>query len=320
VPAQELPLEATAPGKVVLFGEHAVVYGYPGITASIGFNLRARITRDPDGPRFLAPRSRQVFEADESGIDLRLFGQAVDRALAMYNLQQAPIAIEIESELVPGMGLGSSAACSTALCLALRKYAGMDNERRYSPTLFAEVQQLESIFHGNPSGMDAATVLSGGVLWFRGGTPREILPIRLPHRLAGLICIVEPGARTIELVSHVRHSRELAPRRVDGLLEQIGSVTTEAGSALGAGDVEHAGALMLRNHELLAELGVSTPGLDRAVELLSGLAGVHGAKLTGAGGGGAVIALVEADQRPALHELLAQRFALVVPFDLGGER
>ena len=90
--------------------------------------------------------------------------------------------------------------------------------------------------------------------------------------------------------------------------------------ALGAGDVEHAGALMLRNHELLAQLGVSTPGLDRAVELLSGLPGVHGAKLTGAGGGGAMIALVDADQRPALHELLAQKFALVLPFDLGGER
>jgi mevalonate kinase len=218
------------------------------------------------------------------------------------------------------MGLGSSAACSVALCLALRKFAGLDHDRRYSPTLFAEVQQLESIFHGNPSGMDAATVLSGGVLWFRGGTPREILPIRLPHRLAGLICIVEPGARTIELVSHVRHSRELSPRRVDGLLEQIGSVTTEAGSALGAGDVEHAGALMLRNHELLADLGVSTPGLDRAVELLAGLPGVHGAKLTGAGGGGAVIALVDAEQRPALQETLTQRFPLVLPFDLGGER
>jgi mevalonate kinase len=165
--------------------------------------------------------------------------------------------------------------------------------------------------------MDAATVLSGGVLWFRGGPPREILPIRLPRPLAGLICIVEPGARTIELVGHVRQSRELAPRRVDGIMEQIGILTAEAGSALGAGEAEQVGRLMTLNHELLTELGVSTPGLDGAVAHLCGLDGVHGAKLTGAGGGGAVIALVDPTRRAALLEQLALRFPLVMPFDLG---
>jgi mevalonate kinase len=165
--------------------------------------------------------------------------------------------------------------------------------------------------------MDAATVLAGGVLWFRGGPAREILPIRLARPLSGLICVVEPGARTIELVGHVRQSRELAPRRVDGIMEQIGSLTAEAGSAPGTGEAEHLGRLMQRNHELLGELGVSTPGLDSAVQLLCGLPGVHGAKLTGAGGGGAVIALVDAQHRSALLEELAQRYPLVLPFDLG---
>jgi mevalonate kinase len=261
--------------------------------------------------------SRQVFDVDESDLDLRLFGQAFDRALALYGIQQAPIAIEIDSDLVPGMGLGSSAACSVALCLALRQYAGLDHARRYVPALFDEVQQLESIFHGNPSGIDAATVLSGGVLWFRGGPPREILPIRLQHPLAGLIMIVEPGARTIELVNHVRHSRQLAQRRVDHTLEAIGNLTAEAGSALGAGEAEHVGLLMQRNHELLAELGVSTPQLDAAVSHLCGLPGVYGAKLTGAGGGGAVIALVDAAQRAELQAKLVRRYPLVLPFNLG---
>lgn len=316
-PQAGLPIEARAPGKVVLFGEHAVVYGYPGITAGIEASLRARITKDPDGPRFLAPRFRQAFAADESDLDLRLFGQAVDHALAMYGLQQAPLAIELDGDLLPGMGLGSSAACSVALCLALRQYAGLPSERRYTPQLFEEVQQLESIFHGSPSGMDAATVLAGSVLWFRGGPPREILPIRLSRPLAGLICIVEPGARTIELVGHVRQSRELSPRRVDGIMEQIGVLTSEAGSALGAGESEHVGLLMRRNHELLAALGVSTPGLDAAVEHLCGLPGVHGAKLTGAGGGGAVIALVDPARREQLIEETSGRFPVVMPFDLG---
>jgi mevalonate kinase len=193
----------------------------------------------------------------------------------------------------------------------------MDSTRRYVPALFDEVQQLESIFHGNPSGIDAATVLSGGVLWFRGGPPREILPIRLQRPLAGLILIVEPGARTIELVNHVRHSRQLAQRRVDRTLEEIGNLTAEAGSALGAGEAELVGQLMQRNHELLGELGVSTPKLDAAVSYLCGLSGIYGAKLTGAGGGGAVIALVDGAQRVDLLADLARRYPLVMPFNLG---
>ena len=252
----------------------------------------------------------------ESDLDIRLFSQVVDEALATYGLQQAPIAIAIESELVPGMGLGSSAACSVALCTALRRYSGLDHERRLHNELFEEVQKLESIYHGSPSGMDAATVLNGGVLWFRSGPPRETLSIRVPVQATGIICIVEPGARTIELVQQVRHSRELNPARVDAILSRIGEITASAGAALGGGNLEEVGRLMNENHELLADLGVSTPRLDEAVELLRGM-GAMGAKLTGAGGGGAVIALVNPEKRYSMMQELAGRFPLVLPFELG---
>ncbi len=310
-----LPIESHAPGKVVLFGEHATVYNYPGITASIDVGLTIRLSPDADGPRFLNPRFKQVFPAPRSDQDLRLFSKAVDEALEMYDLRSAPIAIQIESELVPGMGLGSSAAFSAALCSALRRYQGDRTAVRLGNGLFEDVQRLESIFHGHPSGMDAATVLSDGVLWFRKGPPREILPIRLSRPMAGLVCLVEPGARTIEMVRHVRRSRDLNPKRVDRLLEEIGNLTTDAGIALGVGDAEDVGRLMFRNHELLARLGVSTPELDKAVATLLDH-GVLGAKLTGSGGGGAVIALVEPEAQGQLLEELSGEFAQVIPFIL----
>ncbi|MBS1261306.1 MAG: 3-hydroxy-3-methylglutaryl-coenzyme A reductase [Calditrichaeota bacterium] len=308
-----LPIDAWAPGKVVLFGEHATVYNYPGITCAINVGLRIRVTRDADGPRFVSPRFNQPFGAPESDRDIRMFTRAVDQALDIYALQRDPIAVEIDSDLVPGMGLGSSAAFSAALCSALRTYRDGSGEISLARDLFDDVQRLESIFHGHPSGMDAATVISDGVLWFRKGPPREIVPIHMPHPMYGLICFVSPGARTIDMVRNVTQSRDLNPKRVDSLLEQIGELTSDAGIALGTGDNREVGRLMLRNHELLARLGVSTRELDNAIEFLMER-GVLGAKLTGSGGGGAVIAIVRPEDQDTLVHELADRFARVYPF------
>jgi mevalonate kinase len=106
------------------------------------------------------------------------------------------------------------------------------------------------------------------------------------------------------------------PEYIDGILQEIGALTVDAGIALGTGDEYELGRLMFRNHELLVKLGVSTPALDDAVETLLDH-GVLGAKLTGSGGGGAVIALVEPHRQYELMEELSEEFALVSPFTLG---
>ncbi len=315
--ARKGPVEAYAPGKVVLFGEHATVYGFPGITAAIDLGLKVRIRHDPDGPNYPHPYLRRAFPADPGKLDFTLFGKAVETALAMYGLENAPLAIEVESDLVPGMGLGTSAALSTALCTALRRYRKMSGERCWDRELFEEVQKLEAIFHGTPSGMDAATVLSGNVLWFRAGPPREVLPLKLRKPVAGVVCLVEPGASTRELVARVRRLREAHPERIDRLLGEIGEITTQAGIALGSGHLAETGRLMVKNHERLRELGVSTPGLDRAVEFLLEN-GALGAKLTGAGGGGAVVALVRPELLDGVLERLTPRFPSVFTFGIGG--
>ncbi len=314
---RDLPVESFAPGKVVLFGEHAVVYNNsPGISAAISSGLTVTISKDPDGPRFLNPQFKQVFPVPESDKDIRLLSKASDLALEMYGLDKEGIAIDIKSDLVPGMGLGSSAAFSVALCTALRRFKGLDHTRRWDNGLFKEVQKLEEIFHGSPSGMDAATILSDGVLWFRKGPPRELLPLRLSRPLTGIVCLVEPAVRTIDMVERVRRRREKNPETMNCILSDIGNLTVDAGIALGTGDVTEAGRLMFRNHELLAKLGVSTPALDRAVKDLLD-AGVLGAKLTGGGGGGAVVALVKASDQMRLVDELSGEFPLVLPFALG---
>ncbi len=306
-----LPFEVPAPGKLILFGEHATVYGHPGIAAPIDIGMRIRVSRDPQGPRLIRPRFKQYFGETEPESSFDLFSGAVQLGLSIHNLENEPIALEVESDLPVGMGLGSSAAFSAGVCKALRRYTGHQGGEE---TLFDEVQQLESIFHGNPSGMDAATVLADSVLWFRKGPPREIRPIEIPTPPSGLICIVEPGGSTLELVRMV--SRNLAgdEGRVKGLLEEIGGIASQAGTLLGAGNLVETGRLMNRNHELLAQLGVSTPQLDRATALLREQAGVLGAKLTGAGGGGAVIALTAPGEQHRLVESLADQFPLVIPF------
>jgi len=312
----DLPLESTAPGKAVLFGEHAVVYGQPGIAASLSLGLTVRLSHDPDGPRFVLPKFRQPFPIQEHESDYQLFSQATSQALEMHGLAKAPIAIEIEGELIPGMGLGSSAAFSVALITALRRFKKLDWQRRYTPELFREVQKLEEVFHGSPSGMDAATVLNGGVLWFRNGEPRELLPIRIPVSASGVICIVEPAPRTADVVQQVRLERELSPRRIEALIDEIGRVAIEGAFALGLGDLAQVGELMFANHELLARLGVSTPALDSAVERLREM-GALGAKLTGAGAGGAIIALVPREKQLMFLEELEKEYALVLPFNVG---
>jgi hydroxymethylglutaryl-CoA reductase len=313
---EQLPVEVFAPGKVVLFGEHATVYNYPGITTSLDVGMKVRISHDPDGPRFLKPHYKQVFTVEGSDIDVRRFTKAVDVALDTHGLQHEPIAIEVESDLVPGMGLGSSATFSAALCKALSKYKGEEPPQQFDINLFERVQKLESIFHGHPSGMDAATVLSNSVIWFRKGPPREILPIRMSHYMTGIVCLVEPGASTLEIVQKVKDRRRKYPELIDGILQEIGSLTVDAGIALGTGDSKELGRLMFKNHELLTKLGVSTPALNDAVESLLDY-GVLGAKLTGSGGGGAVIALVEPHQQYELMEKFSEEFAMVFPFALG---
>ncbi len=281
----------SAPGKLILFGEHAVVYGHTAIAAAVG--LRSSVSLHPcDGPTHIRHSS--------------FHDQRLQRAVAQA-LPQQGLAVDIISELPPGRGMGSSASIAVAM---VRAAAGLAGESPDQDVLFERSLALERIFHGRPSGVDNAVALRGGVLRYRKGPPLELASVPLSAPLHAVILDSGTAGSTAALVAQVRAGRP----QVDPLLDAIGALVERASGLLDA--PAKLGAAMDENHALLRQLGVSTPALDQ----LCGLAREHGAlgaKLSGAGGGGVVLALVPPAHQRALLTAATQRgiraFPIVLP-------
>jgi mevalonate kinase len=194
----------------------------------------------------------------------------------------APKAIEVDADLPPGAGLGCSAAMGVAITRALDPHASGE-------TLQARAMAWERVFHGNPSGVDAAVAARGGCIFFRKGEPLE--PVRVGGTLH--LCIGSTGmaSSTKSMVDAVARLRACRPEVVETSFEAVRSLVHNARIAIGAGDRFALGRLMDLNQTLLSALFVSTPDIERMCAVARG-AGAIGAKLTGAGGGGSVVALV----------------------------
>jgi mevalonate kinase len=253
-------------GKLILSGEHAVVYGYPAI--AVGLDLGTTVTlQKTEGPTRL-----HTGEADA-----RLVA-ALRRALPTDGLR-----VGIDSDLPVGCGMGSSAALSVAL---VRARAALEGEALTPSTEFSRSLALEAVFHGTPSGLDNTIAAYGGAVRFERGDPPTFTQVTAP---TCTLVVLESGEAgdTAALVGGVRKRH---PGNRD-ILEAIGAVTAAVESHLD--DAAALGPLLTENHRLLRALGVSSPVLDDLVELALAQ-GALGAKLSGAGGGGVVIALVDA--------------------------
>jgi mevalonate kinase len=271
--------EGRACGKIILLGEHAVVYGVPAIAVGIDRGAIARVTAMDRGPSRLFVRGWDIsVRENEEGHDLaRAFRALLDAAPP-----SGPHWIEVETDLPPGGGLGCSAAMGVAIARALEP--GLGDER-----LLERAMAWECVFHGNPSGVDAAVASRGGCILFRRGQPLETIRLRSPVHL----CVGHTGiaASTKSMVEGVARLRERRPEVVEKSFEAIRTLVSNAKLAIEAGDVFALGRLMDLNQMLLGGLFVSTPEIER-VCALAREAGAFGAKLTGAGGGGSVVALV----------------------------
>ena len=266
-------------GKAILFGEHAVVYGHPAIALAVDRGTTVRLWDRP-GPT----------AADEASISDARLQEALHTVLPADG-----IGVGIDSDLPTGRGMGSSAALAVAL---VRARATRQGRTLDFATCHAEGFAVERVFHGTPSGVDhAVSALGGGVRYRKGPDGPAIEPLRLPPLQ---LVVLDSGSsgNTAELVAGVR-------RRRPGVDE--GRLLAEPFE--GGGDL---GPLLDENHTLLQQIGVSTPRLDALVELARG-AGALGAKLSGAGGGGVVIALVD-DASPVLS---AARTAGIAAFEVG---
>ncbi len=284
------PWAGQACGKVILLGEHAVVYGIPAIAVGIDRGARARAAPIDDSFSRLHVRgwNISVDEREEEtppGHDLGKAFRALLNEVRADSPEFATHSIEVEANLPPGGGLGCSAAVGVAIARAIDPGASQDAVQR-------RAMAWERVFHGNPSGVDAAVAARGGCVFFKRGEALE----RVFARGALHLCIGSSGcaSSTKTMVDAVAAMRARCPEVVTRAFDGIGALVDDARAAIEQGDRFALGRLMDLNQLLLGRLFVSTPEIERMCALARG-AGAFGAKLTGAGGGGSVVALVSSE-------------------------
>jgi mevalonate kinase len=270
-------------GKVILLGEHAVVYGIPALAVGIDRGARARATPMDAGPSRMHVVGWDIVVREND--DAHDLGRAF-RALLDAGAPSAPRWVEVETDLPPGGGLGCSAAVGVAVARALEPDLT-------DAALQDRAMAWECIFHGNPSGVDAAVAAHGGCVLFRKGQPLE--PVRVRGEMH--LCVGNTGtaSSTRSMVEAVARLKARRPEVVEKSFEAIRALVQNAKLAIEAGDWSVLGKLIDLNQMLLGGLFVSTPEIERMCATARE-AGALGAKLTGAGGGGCVVALVPSSE------------------------
>ncbi len=280
-------------GKVILVGEHAVVHGHPALAAGISTGIAVEARAGKGLLRVPA------WNLEASAGD----GTPVGRALeAIIRRIEAPaLDFEADARIPSRAGLGSSAALATAVARAAAAAAGRTDAEE---AIDAAVAAAEEIFHGKPSGIDAAAAKSGVTGRFTRAAGWRPVPV-----LQKITICVGLSGRPRDTAAQVAAVGRLAERlpAAREILALLGRLSDDAAAALAKGDVDGLGRIMDAAHGLLAALRVSSPELETLVHTARS-AGAVGAKLTGAGGGGAVIALAPGHKRDVLARWRAAGF------------
>ena len=287
-----MKVRASAPGKAILFGEHAVVYGLPAIAIPLSDTRANAIGKAAANP--LA-----IIAEDLGQAPLTIAGDEYDRAdpLALMARLTAKFVgaenisgeIRIRSQLPIASGLGSGAAVSAALGRAVAQLHGVEIPDEELNRLVFEVEKLH---HGTPSGIDNTVVVYETPVYFLKGANPEFIRIAKPLWI--LLADTGVASLTRDAVADVRALADSAPERTRRVFDEIGAIVDDARDCIERGSLARLGALMTANHELLQALTVSSPELDALADAALN-AGALGAKLSGGGRGGNIIALCAGD-------------------------
>jgi mevalonate kinase len=292
---------ASAPGKVILFGEHAVVYGHPAIAVPVT-EVQAHASVEPGeaglGIVVVAPQVGRRILVREAADDDPL-ACVVRLTLEACKEERKPdLTITITSTVPIARGMGSGAAVSTATVHALAQHLGCWLSSRAISDL---VYRTEVLYHGTPSGIDNTVIAFEKPIYFIKDEGWEVFWVGKPFLLAVADTGVESSTKRV--VGDLRQRYESEPVRYDPVFDQIGKIAVAARSAIEEGQSEMLGQLMDENHMLLQELGVSCPELD-CLAAAAREGGALGAKMSGAGWGGNIIALVTKETRGRVDMML----------------
>lgn len=284
-------ISLSAPGKVILFGEHAVVYGQPAVAVPVTeVSAKAIITPDPAAApgsiHITAPQINLDAVFSELPADDPL-AAAIRSTLGALNITQPPaFKLRVTSTIPLAGGLGSGAAVSTAIIRAVSAFLGHPlPDDQVSAIAF----EIEKLHHGNPSGIDNTVITYNKAVYYIKDKPIETISIPKPFTL--VIADTGIATPTKETVGDVRRLWENDPEPYNKIFESIGKLVNTACAAIESGNNDALGPLMNENHALLQKLNVSSPDLDKLI-LAAREAGALGAKLSGGGRGGNMIALV----------------------------
>ena len=316
-------ITASAPGKLMLLGEHAVVYGYPCIVTAVDLRFSVTIEKDPrvqisvDTP--ILRKSGQPFASSMRYIlDQTTYPRAVAFVLAaikrFYSLYPFEGGLKIVTagpEISYGLGSSSAITVATVAALAELNQVKLTPQEIYSIAVEAVLK-----VQGKGSGFDVAAAVYGGTLYFeQGGKVIETIQ----HKdLPVVIGFSGDKVSTTNLVKGVAVLKERYPDHVEGIFNLIGKIVREGRTRLETGEWAHLGDLINLNQGLLESLGVSTLQLARQIYAARDQ-GAYGAKLSGAGGGDCMFALVAEEKREAVSWGIEQAGGVIVPNALNAD-
>ncbi len=294
---------ASAPAKIILIGEHAVVYNQPAIAVPVcDLRVKASITAmpaDPSGQIRITSKQTDLNVYLSALEENHPFRKLIDTFCDKTGVKQLPaMHISLSSAIPQASGLGSGAAVSVAIIRALSCFLEIEP----APDLISEIAfDVEKIYHGTPSGIDNTVIAFEKAVYYLRNHPIEFLSLRHPLNL--IIADTGVAAKTIEMVNQVKQAWLQNPEQLTEIFNTIGHLAAQSKEFLEKGNLDKLGTALTANHTLLQQTGVSTPLLDTLVETAI-KAGACGAKLSGGGGGGNMIALAEEKYIESVKEAL----------------
>jgi len=275
-------------GKVILFNEHFVVYGLPAIASAIGAKTTALVERLPGSGVEIKDERPETPGYKAGKFDQQK--ESLDRIMKYMNVGvgRNHYTITLAGDLIAASGVGASAASCAAIARALSDELGLNySDEKVNETAY----EGEKGYHGTPSGIDNTAATFGGLIWYRREGSSQLMermrllkPVEIVMGNTGLV------ADTKIVVASVKERKEREPEKYDRLFKAADQLVRDARKQIDAYNLKNLGAQMNENHRLLQEIGVSCPELDSLVDLAR-KNGALGAKMTGTGKGGYMVAL-----------------------------